>query len=310
MNVAKTKYNVGSSGPEDVYRFESELATSTTNLESIKSDIFSGNSDLNNLLNTSMDNYFVIHEKGIEKIINLSIFENFGIELNKPWKMNDVKNYFIQKGIENSSELKSFDYQIEAKERELKAAKRKRFLPEITASLNYDKDIKDPWGEGSDNTESDQYWTAAVGFTLPLYSGGEIAYTKNQVESELKKLKLDKEAQISNISNDISSQYSKVLANYTKIKSAEKSMEASKKNLELQEDMYVKGKKSITDIIDARNSFIKAEQTAASIKFDYYISMANMEKLCGKYYFEYSDNEKKKTEVLLKSLTSLDQEVK
>jgi len=310
LNVAKTKYSVGSSGPEDVYRFESELASSTTNLEGIRSNIFSGNSDLNRLLNTSMDNYFSIHEKGIEEIIDLSIFENFSIELNKPWKMTGVKNYFIQKGIENSPELKNLDFQIEAKERELKAAKRRRYLPKVTANVNYDKDLRDPWGEGTYNTEADQYWTAGVGFILPIYSGGEIEYTKNQVKSELKKLELDRETETSEISKDISSQYGRILANYRKIKSAEKSVEASRKNLKLQEDMYVKGRITITDMIDARNNLIKAEQTAASVKFDYYISMADMEKLCGKYYFEYSDEEKRKTEVFLMSLSSSDQGVR
>lgn len=310
LNVAKTKYMVGSSGLEDVYRFESELASSMTNLEEIRSNIFSGNSDLNRILNVPMDNYFSIHEKGIEEIIDLSLFENFGKELNKPWKMTDTKNYFIQKGINKSPELKSFDFQIEAKKRELKAAKRKRFLPTITANINYDKDLKEPWGEGSNNTKSDQYWTAGVGFTLPIYSGGEIGYTKNQVKSELKKLNFDRESKVSSISKNISSQYRKIIANYRKIKFAERSVEASRKNLKLQEDMYVRGKISITDIIDARNNFIAAEQTATSVKFDYYISMADMENLCGKYYFEYSDDEKKETEVLLKNLTDSDQEGK
>lgn len=310
LSVAKTKYNVGSSGPEDVYRFESELASSMTNLEEIRSNIYSGNSDLNRLLNMSMDNYFSINEKGIENIVDLSLFETFGKELDKPWKMEDTKNYFVKKGINNSSELKSFDFQIEAKERELKSAKRKRFLPSVIASVNYDKDLKDPWGEGSSNTESDQYWSVGVGFNLPIYSGGEIGYTKHQVESELKKLNFDRESKVSSISKDISSQYSRVLGNYRKIKSAEKSVEASRKNLKLQEDMYVRGKISITDMIDARNSFIAAEQTATSVKFDYYISIADMENLCGKYYFEYSDNEKEKTEVLLESLIGSNQEVK
>ena len=310
LSVAKTKYALGSSGPEDIYRFESELASSMTNLEEIRSNILSGNSELNELLNMSMDNYFSINEKGIEEIIDLSLFENYGKELEKPWKIKDTKNYFIQKGIEKSSELKSLDFKIEAKERELKTAKRKRFLPIITADVNYDKDLRDPWGEGSGNTKSDQYWTAGVGFTLPIYSGGEIGYTKNQVESELKKLKFDRESKVSSISKDISSQYAKILANYRKIKSTKKSVEASRKNLKLQEDLYVKGKISITDIIDARNNFIVAEQTVTSVKFDYYISMVDMESLCGKYYFEYSDNEKKKTEVLFKSLTGSDQEGK
>ena len=310
LSVAKTKYAVGSSGPEDVYRFESELASSMTNLEGIRSDILSGNSELNRLLNMSMDNYFVIYEEGIEEIIDLSIFEKFGRELNKPWKMTGVKNYFIQKGLENSPELKNLDFQIEAKERELKAAKRRRYIPKVTADVNFDKDLKDPWGDGSDNTEADQYWTAGIGFILPIYSGGEIEYSKEQVRSELKKLELDRETESAEISKDISSQYGKVLANYRKIRSAEKSVEASRKNLKLQEDMYVKGKITITDMIDARNSLIEAEQTAASVKFDYYISMADMERLCGKYYFEYTDTEKNKTDMLLRSLTNSDQEAR
>lgn len=310
LNVAKTKYEIGSSGPEDVYRFESELASSVTNLEGIRSDIFSGNADLNRLLNTSMDNYFSIDESGIGEIVNLSVFEKFGSELNKPWKINNAKNYFIDKGIKNSTEVKSLDSQIEAKERELKAAKRRRYIPTLTATADYDKDIKDVWGTGSDNVIEDEFWTIGVGLSLPLYKGGEIAYTKKQVEAELEQLKFDRESAVSEVSKDISSQYGVVIGNYRKIKSAEKSVEASRKNLELQADLYVRGKITITDMIDARNSLIEAEQRAATVKFDYYISMADLEKSCGKYYFEYNDEEKEEIKGLAGSLISSHQEVK
>ncbi len=292
LSVARTKYSIGSGGPEDVYRFESELADSMTNLEDIRSSVLAGNSDLNRLLNLSMDTYFSLGEEGIEDIIDLYLFYNFENELNKPWKFDKVKNYFIEQALENSSELKSIDARIAAKERELKTAKRKRYLPTITASGNYDRDLVDPWGTGSSNTEADEYWNAGVGFSIPLYNGGELSYTKKQVESQLEKLKFDRESKISQISNNISSQYAKVFANYRRIKSAEKSAEASRKSLDLQTELYIKGKINITDMIDARNSFIQADQKNISVKFDFFISQSKLEKLCGKYYFEYNDIEK------------------
>ena len=292
LSLAKTKYSIGSGGPEDVYRFESELADSVTNLEDIRSDILSGNSELNRLLGSSMDTYFSLSEDGIGDIIGLYLFINFENELNKPWKFDKIKNYFIEQGLENSSEIKSIDAKIAAKERELKAAKRKRYVPTVTASGNYDRDVVDPWGTGSDNSDSDEYWNAGVGFSIPIYKGGELSYTKKQLEAELDKLKLDRETMVSEISKNISSQYAKVSAGYRKIKSAEKSAESSRKNLKLKTELYVKGKITITDMLDARNSLIGAEQKKTSVKFDFFISQAKLEKLCGKYYFENSSDEK------------------
>ncbi|ADO83008.1 TolC family protein [Ilyobacter polytropus] len=292
LSLAKTKYSIGSGGPEDVYRFESELADSVTNLEDIKSDILSGNSELNRLLGSSMDTYFSLSEDGIGDIIGFYLFRNFENELNKPWKFDKIKNYFIEQGLENSSEIKSMDAKIAAKERELKAAKRKRYVPTVTASGNYDRDVVDPWGTGSDNSDSDEYWNAGVGFSIPIYKGGELTYTKKQLEAELDKLKLDRKTMVSEISKNISSQYAKVSAAYRKIRSAEKSAESSRKNLKLKTELYVKGKITITDMLDARNSLIGAEQKKTSVKFDFFISQAMLEKLCGKYYFENSSDEK------------------
>ncbi|WP_320046730.1 TolC family protein [uncultured Ilyobacter sp.] len=302
LNLAKTKYSIGSGGPEDVYRFESELADSITNIEDIRSDILSGNSDLNRLLDSSMDTYFSLSEDGIVDIIGLYLFRDFENELNKPWKFDRVKNYFIEQGLENSPEIKSIDAKIAAKERELKAAKRKRYVPTITASGNYDRDIVDPWGTGSDNSDSDEYWNAGVGFSIPIYKGGELSYNKKQLEAELEKLKLDRKTAVSEISKDISSQYAKVSASYRKIKSAEKSAEASRKNLKLQTELYVEGKITITDMLDARNSLIGAEQKKTSVKFDFFISQAKLEKLCGKYYFENSSDEKEVERENIKNL--------
>ncbi len=308
LSVAKMKQNIGSSGPEDVYRFESELADSTTNLEDIRSDIFSGNSDLNRLLNLSMDNYFSLSEDGIGDIIDLPIFEGFENELNKPWKFDKLKSYFIRAGIDKAPEIKRLDAQIAAKERQLKAAKRKRYIPKLTADASYEKDVTDPWGEGSQNVDSDEYWSVGVGFTFPLYSGGELKYTQKQIETELDQLKIDRETQISKISQSISSQYGQVFTNLRKIKSSEKSVEASRKNLLLQSDLYMKGKITATDMIDARNSLINAEQTNTSVKYDFFISLAELERLCGKYYFEYTGLEKDEINNLIKSLIASKQE--
>ncbi|WP_319370409.1 TolC family protein [uncultured Ilyobacter sp.] len=302
LNLAKTKYSIGIGGPEDVYRFESELADSTTNLEDVRSDMLSYNSELNRLLNNSMDTYFILGEEGIGNIIGLYIFENFENELNKPWKFDEVKNYFIEQGLKNSPEIKSIDARIAAKERELKAAKRKRYVPTIKASGNYDRDVVDPWGTGSDNSDSDEYWNIGVGFSIPIYKGGELSYDKRQIESELEKLKFDRKTKVSEISKNISSQYAKVSASYRKIKSAEKSAEASMKNLELQTELYIKGKITITDMLDARNSLIGAEQKKTSVKFDFFISQAKLEKLCGKYYFENNENEKEYIKESIKNL--------
>ena len=310
LNLAKTKYSIGSSGPEDVYRFESEFADSTTNLEDIRSGIFSGNAGLNRVLNMPMDNYYSLSEDKIEAVINLELFQESQSELNKPWKFESLKKHFIQLGIENYPELKKLDSQIEASERELKSAKRKRYVPTITADANYNKDIAEPWGDGSEELDSEEHWTIGVGFNLPLYKGGELKYTEKQIEAELEQLKIDRETLTSEISKNISSQYAVVFTNIRKMKSAEKSVEASKKNLDLQTDLYAKGKITVTDMLDARNSFIRAEQRAASVKYDLFISISELEKLSGKYYFEYNSSEKEQIKKMFTDLITSKQEAK
>lgn len=310
LGVAKSKNIIGTRGPEDIYRFESELADSEGSLEGINSNIISGNAELNRLLNLSMENEFYLIENGMEDIINLSIFREFETEINRPWNFNKMQNHFIDMGLINSPQLKIIDSQLEAAERKMKAAKRKRYMPTLTADATYDKDLTDPWGEGSHGVDSDKYWSVGIGFSLPLYTGGEIETKKSQIQTDLEKLELEKESMTLIISKEISSQYGEVMANYKKIIYAKRSMEAARKNLDLQTDLYIKGKISVTDIIDARNSFIGASERTTSTKFDFFISLAQLEKLSGKYYFESSDEEKEKNNTLIESLIISREEVK
>ena len=185
LQIAQTKYEVGAAGPEDIYRFQSEISDALTNIVGVEGRIKIAEADLNRVLNKPMHSKYKLEEAdagsdAFRMLTKLLKESGQGID--------GMRQYFIEEGVANAPEIKQIDARISAKERELKAAERERYLPKLSAFGEWSDDIKDDWGAGSDITSSDDRWNVGARVELPLYSGGDIEYSKQRARSELKSL--------------------------------------------------------------------------------------------------------------------------
>lgn len=284
LKLAETRNRIGSSSPADIYRFQSEVANSMSGVEDARISLLSSKKELNNLLNRSTSSEFEVSTDSIDMIIDIDKFNT--TSLYKPWNIEQLENEFKEKAKLNSPKIDNIDSQIAVVEESYKGTERRRYLPQLVASGSYGEDLKDPWGNGSKTTESDTEWTVGVGFSLPLYTGGEITSQLKGYKADIEALETTKVGIENNISKSVTLQYNVVLSNNKKIELARKSLVASEKGLELQKNLYRNGKITATDLLDSRNSYINARGSYTSTVYEYYSSIAALENLIGSYYFE------------------------
>lgn len=199
-------------------------------------------------------------------------------------------------GIEKSPEIKQIEKQIEAKERELKSVKRRRYTPKVSAFGAITDDLVDDWGEGSDLTSGGSAWSVGAKMEISLYEGGNIGYETSRIEKEIESLILSKKDLENEISEGISASYSNVLKDYIRVATTKEGAIAANKNLELISDFYAKGTISISDLLDARTNSISADQIEIAAKYGYFKSLINLERSKGSYYL-LSKPEDKKEEI-------------
>ena len=289
LQIAQTKYEVGAAGPEDIYRFQSEIADALTNIAQVEGEIGVSEAGLNRVLNRPMTSKYDLDEVNFEspafKEITKVLDEvGFGVA--------PVKEFFINEGIENSPELKQLEYRVLAKERELKAAERERYMPKVSVFGEWSDDLKDDWGAGSDITQDDDRWNVGARVEIPLYKGGDIEYTKQRVRSELRSLEYDRESLETEVSKSVSSAFAEVVTGYIQTATTKESAEAAQKNLELVGDFYAQGTISISDLLDARTNSISADQVEIAARYNYLRSVINLERTTGEYFIQMDDVEK------------------
>ncbi len=302
LKIAKTKYEVGTAGPEDIYRFESEIADSLTNIAEVKGQIKAQEAELNRVLNMPMSTSYNLKEIGTENEDFFMGADILNIYTSNPDNYKKLREYMVERGLRNSPEISQINSDIEAKEREYLAAKRERYLPKVNALAQIDKDLKDPWGNGSQGVDKEDPWSIGVEFKLPLFKGGDIEYTKQIKNSEIRALKQQKKSLENDIGKNVSEQFAQVVKDFIKTYTTKESADSARKNLELISDFYAKGNISISDLLDAKNTSVSRDLTVIGSKYNFLRSVLRLERSYGDYIVLKSDLEREENLKEIKKL--------
>lgn len=293
LDIAKINYKVGAGGLQDVYRLESNVASSLGTISEIKGEIKSQEIYLNMLLNcpknidysyerlSNIESYFALGDG----LLNNLVFN--------PEKAIKIQKFLVEESLKNSNGIKEIENSIKGKEREYKTSKRERFTPELNAFGRYNKNnLITPWGENSNMNTPSEYWEAGVSFKIPLVQGGEIINNENRIKSQLNSLNYNEMLAKSQLEKEILQEYSEISTNFTKVYTSKISVSASKKNLNIVKNLYAEGTINITDFLSAQNNTLSQELNYTIEQFDLINSLLKMENLFGKSSLTMSKSEK------------------
>lgn len=292
LEIAKNRRDVGTSDSSDVFLFESLYADALTKIKYTEGNLENTQRKLNQILNLPLDSKFKYDDLKSSDNLFLSSNKCFLNILENPFKLQEFMDTIISSYIANVPEVKSINYQIKSKEIELGVTSRKHFLPEIALQGRVYSDLTDPWGEYKNNKDKEDYWQLGISATLPLYSGGEISYQKEKVAAQLNSLQKEKEAIIENISQLISSKITDISTAYENQRNAKVSTESANKSLDLVTDNYTNGTVSIANLIDSQNNLISAQEQEVIANYDFLLSLLDLERIIGQYYFSLPSQKK------------------
>ncbi len=290
LKIAQNRKDVGISDSSDVFRLESLYAQSETKVRAQQGALEKNQRELNQTLNLPLETKFDYSSMTLENEAFMASNNGFLEIIKNPLKTQELINFLNEKFVEEIPEVKSMEYGIQGKERELKTASRRRYTPNVALEAESSWDLKDPWGENSDNKDKEDYWRLGVGFELPLYKGGDISYEKSQLTAELNSLKTNKKAIIEDFNRLISNSVTNLSTSYRALLNAQKSTEASEKNLDLVTDNYAKGTVSITNLLDARTDAINSKQEEVIATYTFLTLLLELERTIGEFYFNKDDS--------------------
>ena len=285
LDRAQIREQVGYSGPGEVYRWQSELATDRQRLLDVQASRYQAEMALNRLLNRPLEERFEVEETDFSDE-NLVVADlRFFKYVRDPQTFAVFRNYVVAEGLETSPELAALDARIEAEERQHLAARRSFWAPELTLEgalqENLHQDVADPPIPAIGRDANDTDWTVALNARLPLYTGGRRRGEVAQARRSVRQLTTQRAALAERVEQNIRSALQDSAASFAGIRLAQDAERAAARNLELVTDAYVRGAVQLIDLLDAQNAALAARQRAANAVYAFLTDHVRVQRAAG-----------------------------
>lgn len=302
LELARVRESVGTAGPAEVYRWESELALNRKSviLANAKRNI--AEIELNRLLHRPLEEPFITLEVDIHEQILFTSEKDFIKYTENQHYWDIFRDFMVGEGLAASPELAALDAAIMAQERILRSASNSFWLPTLAVQGEY-SNIFSKGGAGSKSNfdlpslfqlpELDESsWSIGLALSFPLFKGGEKAAVRTKAQRELERLQFQREALEERIEQRIRSALHLTGASHSSIEQAQKAAEAANKSLSVVQEAYAQGAVSILHLLDAQNVAFNTDQAAANAVYDFLIVLMESERATGGLEFFMSNEER------------------
>jgi outer membrane protein TolC len=298
LEMARVRETVGTSGPAEVYRWESQLAQNRNAVIQVLAEKNIARINLNRLLHRKLNQRFLLLENN-RYTDELSKKENvFKKYLSDLRTFDILPDFLVHEGLKNSPELVALRHAIEAQERALSSATNSFWAPTLALQADYTS-VLSRSGAGSEKMSlipnlspaDDTFWNVALNFSFPIFHGAERFGVRRQSSDKLEQLRLEYDSVAEKIEQQIRSRVYIVGASFAAIAQTKLASEAADKSLAVVQDGYAQGMVSILDLLDAQNTALVSGELASNAVFDFIIDLMAAERSIGMFYLQVSDEE-------------------
>ncbi len=284
LELARVRQRIGVANPAEVYRWESELATSRQELLDAQAQLQQARDAVNRLLHRQLKEAFVAEPATLEDprlvVSRKELFE---------YVINDrafelMGDFMVKDALAASPELTGLEALLAATKRQLESRRRAYWSPTVSlqGGITHVMDENRVAGlAGEDDTD----WSVGVNVSLPLFEGGARRARLSGSRLALNQQLTQRDAIRDRVEQRVRATLYRIGASYPSIQLSKDAATAANKNLDLVTDAYSRGAISILDLLDAQNAALVAEESATNAVFEFLIDLMNLQRSLGGFDF-------------------------
>ncbi|WP_429886555.1 TolC family protein [Geoalkalibacter halelectricus] len=292
LELARVRSSVGISGPEEVYRWESQIATDRQRVIAAEVNEDLARLALNRLLQRPAETPFQLEELRLDAQELLVGRPEVFRYVDNPWDFKIFRDFMVREGLARAPELERFDAAIAAERRQQAAARRAFHVPELTLQADLSHRLAEggvgqnpPGGDLPLPQEDDTRWSLALNLNLPLTTGGARRAELGRTTAEVARLQLERAAFAQRLEELIRARLLASRGSFAGIHLSRAAADAAHNNLEMVKDAYSRGVVSIVDLLDAQSSARVADLVAANAVYDFLFDFNEVERATGIFFF-------------------------
>ncbi len=295
LELARIREQVGAASRDEVFRWESEIASGRIDVLNAQASRQQAAVSLNRTLFRPLEELFETTEAGLEDPILFQDVERLFIYVNNPRNFQVFRDFQVREGLRAAPELHSLQARISAQKRILLNAQRGFWAPD----LNLESDVSQRMAQAGSGqstptgglAQDRTTWNLQLGLTFPLFSGGAKDGTQTQALETLRQLQLEQKATVGRIEERIRTSNLEAGASSATIRLSREASHAAQQNLELVRDQYSRGAVDIIKLLDSQNAALTANLNAANAVYEFLIDIINIHRATGSFPFFDSPQE-------------------
>jgi outer membrane protein TolC len=254
LKVAEEKYRKGLVMITDVLKAKSEVDKAESSLIQAKSDYRKAFNDLNSILDFS-----------------LKTDEKPEVSFTKE-PLTDSAEELLKRALKLRPEIREVQREVKEKEKEVELQKR-TLSPVVSISFSAKR--------SGTELPGDKSYSAGVNLSYPLFDSGQTTYRALAKKSELVQAKLKLKKEKNQVRLEVLNALSDVKAAYGKLKSAESSLNYSKKAYERALNEYKLGVSDIVLLLQTFRNYKNAQESYLRTLYNYNLSLVSLKKATG-----------------------------
>ena len=285
--LAELRVEIGTSGPQDIARWDIELADGRADTISASATRNQAEIDLNRVLAYPLERSFstVDPEKDTDALLIDPRARRYVQDL---FSFRIYRGFMAQEALRNAPELKQLDAQIEAQDNLIAGYVNQLYIPTLSTDfgINY---VADRSGMGSEAFQGeipivrdDFTWQWGVNLSFTIYD--DIRYgTIEQARRVRAQIVSTRQDTVNRIEQGVRSALHQAGASGAAVSLRRDAVKAALVNLEAVTDAYRQGTVNIITLIDAQNQALSAEINAANALYQYLSDFAQAERSSGRF---------------------------
>lgn len=257
LEETKLHLKAGTAAPFDVLRAETEVADAQQSLISAQNGVELAKSAFNNTLGRDLSAPVELEEPGQPQFVNLELVPCLDAAcISRP----EVLMMKTQEGV--AGDMVSI----------AKQGSKPQFNLQWVMNQNLTTTLFNPRSNS---------WTGYVTVSMPIYDGGKTRAAVEQAQSEKNSIKLGYEQTVLGVKLDVQQAYLGLNESRERVGTAEKALEQARESMRLAEVRYKAGVSTQIEVFDAQTALTQAETNHVNAMYDYYTSLAHLEKAVG-----------------------------
>ncbi|MDX9788054.1 MAG: TolC family protein [Desulfobacterales bacterium] len=310
LRLAQVRRQVGTAGPEELFRWEAEAAMRQSAVISARQTVEIAFEALNQSMGKDQALRWQPQDIDIGEDQSYFLGNRFHRVVKNMAGITQLAQFSTQTALENAPELAQIEKERLALNLELAQQQRRYFVPTVSAAAGYTYNL-DKSGKGANfdigfelpglPSQDDHEWSLSLNLTLPLYEGGAKSADIQRAGAMLNRIHHIRQRTCRLLEQRARTAVFNLSQSWPNIFLNRKAAGQAAKNLERVQHLYAQGKLGITDLISAQNHHLLLEQASALAVYRYLTDLVAYQRAIAWFEFEKSGPEK---EALLNRLSA------